>query len=71
MYIYVLCSFIEPNQNAITIFLLLSYVVSEKVHFPLSSCDALIDGDCYTVSSEADTYYGAKSRCQVRIRCVV
>lgn len=49
----------------------LSYVLSEKVHFPLSSCDALIDGDCYMVSSEADTYYGAKSRCQVRIRCVV
>ncbi|XP_075881869.1 C-type lectin domain family 18 member A-like [Nelusetta ayraudi] len=39
---------------------------AEKVHFPLSSCDALIDGDCYTVSSEADTYYGAKSRCQER-----
>lgn len=40
----------------------------ENVHFPLHSCDLVIDGDCFVVSSEADTYYGARARCQV---CVV
>ncbi|KAF3832579.1 hypothetical protein F7725_026244 [Dissostichus mawsoni] len=38
----------------------------EKVQFPFHSCDAMIDGDCFVVSSEADTYYGAKSHCQGR-----
>lgn len=36
-----------------------------KVHFPFHACDLQIDGDCFTVSSEADTYYGAKMKCQV------
>lgn len=35
------------------------------MQFPLHSCDLVIDGDCFVVSSEADTYYGARSRCQV------
>ncbi|XP_062032739.1 C-type lectin domain family 18 member A-like isoform X2 [Lepus europaeus] len=35
-----------------------------KVHFPFHTCDLRIDGDCFTVSSEADTYYGAKMKCQ-------
>ncbi|XP_045047933.2 C-type lectin domain family 18 member A isoform X3 [Desmodus rotundus] len=35
-----------------------------KVHFPFHSCDLRIDGDCFMVSSEADTYYGAKTKCQ-------
>ncbi|TKS70090.1 C-type lectin domain family 18 member A [Collichthys lucidus] len=38
----------------------------EKVQFPLHSCDVMIDGDCFMVSSEADTYYRAKSHCQER-----
>ncbi|KAI3377851.1 hypothetical protein L3Q82_008989, partial [Scortum barcoo] len=38
----------------------------EKVQFPFHSCDVMIDGDCFMVSSEADTYYGAKSHCQER-----
>ncbi|CAJ1048780.1 C-type lectin domain family 18 member A-like [Xyrichtys novacula] len=37
---------------------------AERVQFPFHSCDLMIDGDCFIVSSEADTYYGAKSRCQ-------
>ncbi|XP_034534525.1 C-type lectin domain family 18 member A-like [Notolabrus celidotus] len=37
---------------------------AEKVQFPFHSCDVMIDGDCFIVSSEADTYYGAKSHCQ-------
>ncbi|KAG7230518.1 hypothetical protein INR49_012231 [Caranx melampygus] len=37
---------------------------AEKVPFPFHSCDVVIDGDCFMVSSDADTYYGAKSRCQ-------
>lgn len=37
-----------------------------KVHFPFHTCDLRIDGDCFMVSSEADTYYGAKMKCQVR-----
>uniref|UniRef100_A0A3B3B9L0 C-type lectin domain family 18 member A n=1 Tax=Oryzias melastigma TaxID=30732 RepID=A0A3B3B9L0_ORYME len=37
---------------------------AEKVSFPLHSCDLMIDGACYTVSSEADSYYGAQSHCQ-------
>ncbi|GLD58402.1 C-type lectin domain family 18 member A-like isoform X1 [Lates japonicus] len=36
----------------------------EKVQFPFHSCDVMIDGDCFMVSSEADSYYGAKSHCQ-------
>lgn len=40
-------------------------IIAEKVQFPLHSCDLVIDGDCFVVSSEADTYYGARSRCQV------
>ncbi|KAK7800728.1 hypothetical protein U0070_014901, partial [Myodes glareolus] len=35
-----------------------------KVHFPFHACDLRIDGDCFMVSSEADTYYGAKMKCQ-------
>ncbi|XP_041506170.1 C-type lectin domain family 18 member A-like isoform X3 [Microtus oregoni] len=35
-----------------------------KVHFPFHACDLRIDGDCFMVSSEADTYYGAKTKCQ-------
>ncbi len=51
--------------------LLVACVPSEKVEFPFHRCDVMIDGDCFMVSSEADTYYGAKSRCQVRDRCVL
>ncbi|XP_072321817.1 C-type lectin domain family 18 member A-like isoform X2 [Eucyclogobius newberryi] len=39
---------------------------SEKVQFPLSKCHILIDEECFTISSEASTYYRAKSRCQER-----
>ncbi|XP_004704854.2 C-type lectin domain family 18 member A isoform X2 [Echinops telfairi] len=35
-----------------------------KVHFPFHTCDLRIEGDCFVVSSEADTYYGAKMKCQ-------
>ncbi|XP_070244834.1 C-type lectin domain family 18 member A isoform X1 [Bos mutus] len=35
-----------------------------KVRFPFHTCDLRIDGDCFMVSSEADTYYGAKMKCQ-------
>lgn len=35
------------------------------MHFPFHTCDLRIDGDCFMVSSEADTYYGAKMKCQV------
>ncbi|XP_072823815.1 C-type lectin domain family 18 member C isoform X1 [Vicugna pacos] len=35
-----------------------------QVHFPFHTCDLRIDGDCFMVSSEADTYYGAKMKCQ-------
>ncbi|XP_073911766.1 C-type lectin domain family 18 member A-like isoform X3 [Castor canadensis] len=35
-----------------------------KVHFPYHTCDLRIDGDCFMVSSEADTYYGAKMKCK-------
>ncbi|XP_074523033.1 C-type lectin domain family 18 member A-like isoform X3 [Halichoeres trimaculatus] len=41
---------------------------AERVQFPFHSCDVMVDGDCFIVSSEADTYYGAKSHCQVRDR---
>ncbi|XP_036919543.1 C-type lectin domain family 18 member A-like isoform X2 [Sturnira hondurensis] len=37
-----------------------------RVHFPFHSCDLRIDGDCFMVSSEADTYYGAKMKCQAK-----
>lgn len=46
-------------------------VLTEKVQFPFHSCDVMIDGDCFNVSPVADTYYGAKSHCQVRGRCVL
>ncbi|TWW68125.1 C-type lectin domain family 18 member A [Takifugu flavidus] len=39
---------------------------TENVQFPLHSCDLVVDGDCFAVSSDADTYYGARSRCQER-----
>ncbi|XP_068617021.1 C-type lectin domain family 18 member A-like [Brachionichthys hirsutus] len=39
---------------------------AEKVPFPFHSCDVMIDGDCFTASSEADTYYRAQSQCQER-----
>ncbi|XP_033847788.2 C-type lectin domain family 18 member A-like [Periophthalmus magnuspinnatus] len=39
---------------------------SEKVQFPLSMCHMLIDEECFSISSEAATYYRAKSRCQER-----
>ncbi|XP_055222502.1 C-type lectin domain family 18 member B isoform X4 [Gorilla gorilla gorilla] len=35
-----------------------------KVHFPFHTCDLRIDGDCFMVSSEADTYYRARMKCQ-------
>ncbi|KAM9508016.1 C-type lectin domain family 18 member A-like [Guaruba guarouba] len=35
-----------------------------KIQFPFHTCDVQIDGDCFMVSSEADTYYGAKLKCQ-------
>ncbi|XP_019391087.1 PREDICTED: C-type lectin domain family 18 member C-like isoform X1 [Crocodylus porosus] len=35
-----------------------------KIQFPFHACDLRIDGDCFMVSSEADTYYGAKLKCQ-------
>ncbi|XP_062248974.1 C-type lectin domain family 18 member A-like [Platichthys flesus] len=37
---------------------------AEKVQFPFHGCDVMIDGECFTVSSQADTYYGAKIHCQ-------
>ncbi|XP_056135328.1 C-type lectin domain family 18 member A-like [Lampris incognitus] len=39
---------------------------AEKLQFPFHSCDVKIDGECFMVSPEADTYYGAKSDCQNR-----
>nr|XP_055222275.1 C-type lectin domain family 18 member A-like isoform X1 [Gorilla gorilla gorilla] len=36
-----------------------------KVHFPFHTCDLRIDGDCFMVSSEADTYYRARMKCQM------
>uniref|UniRef100_H3ALY4 SCP domain-containing protein n=1 Tax=Latimeria chalumnae TaxID=7897 RepID=H3ALY4_LATCH len=38
----------------------------ERLRFPFHICDLRIDGDCFMVSSEADTYYGAKAKCQVK-----
>uniref|UniRef100_A0A8B9ZVH3 C-type lectin domain family 18 member A n=1 Tax=Anas zonorhyncha TaxID=75864 RepID=A0A8B9ZVH3_9AVES len=35
-----------------------------RVRFPFHTCDVTIDGDCFMVSPEADTYYGAKAKCQ-------
>ncbi|NXP77627.1 CL18A protein, partial [Ramphastos sulfuratus] len=35
-----------------------------KIRFPFHTCDLRIDGDCFMVSPEADTYYGAKIKCQ-------
>ncbi|XP_043382349.1 C-type lectin domain family 18 member C isoform X3 [Chelonia mydas] len=35
-----------------------------KVQFPFHTCDLRIDGDCFMISSEADTYYEAKIKCQ-------
>ncbi|XP_022535231.2 C-type lectin domain family 18 member A [Astyanax mexicanus] len=39
---------------------------AEKLSFPYHSCDMQIDGKCFMVSSEAETYYTAKLRCQER-----
>nr|XP_014431614.1 C-type lectin domain family 18 member C [Pelodiscus sinensis] len=38
--------------------------LAARVQFPFHTCDLRIDGDCFLVSSEADTYYGAKAKCQ-------
>ncbi|XP_009468787.1 PREDICTED: C-type lectin domain family 18 member A-like [Nipponia nippon] len=35
-----------------------------KIQFPFHACDVQIDGNCFMVSPEADTYYGAKIKCQ-------
>ncbi|XP_027759840.1 C-type lectin domain family 18 member A-like isoform X2 [Empidonax traillii] len=35
-----------------------------KIQFPFHACDVRIDSDCFMVSPEADTYYGAKIKCQ-------
>ncbi|NWX34131.1 CL18A protein, partial [Notiomystis cincta] len=35
-----------------------------KIRFPFHACDVRIDSDCFMVSPEADTYYGAKIKCQ-------
>ena len=45
-------------------------VSAEKLRFPLRRCNVRIDGDCFMVSPGADTYYAAKSHCQVRRRNV-
>ncbi|XP_076848689.1 C-type lectin domain family 18 member A-like isoform X2 [Brachyhypopomus gauderio] len=37
---------------------------AEKLSFPYHSCDMQIDGQCFMVSSQAETYYTAKLRCQ-------
>ncbi|XP_026855339.2 C-type lectin domain family 18 member A-like isoform X1 [Electrophorus electricus] len=37
---------------------------AEKLSFPYHNCDMQIDGKCFMVSSEAETYYTAKLRCQ-------
>ncbi|XP_048825507.1 C-type lectin domain family 18 member A-like [Brienomyrus brachyistius] len=37
---------------------------AEKLQFPFHSCGVRIDGDCFMVSPETDTYYGAKIHCQ-------
>ncbi|XP_029983547.1 C-type lectin domain family 18 member A-like [Sphaeramia orbicularis] len=37
---------------------------TDRVHFPFHTCDFMIDGECFTVSPEADTYYRAKIHCQ-------
>ncbi|XP_064869191.1 C-type lectin domain family 18 member A-like isoform X1 [Oncorhynchus nerka] len=39
---------------------------AEKQQFPFHSCDVRIDGECFMVSPEVDTYYGAKTHCQER-----
>ncbi|OXB57241.1 hypothetical protein ASZ78_016416 [Callipepla squamata] len=39
-------------------------VPAARIPFPFHACDVRIDGDCFTVSPEADTYYGAKAKCQ-------
>uniref|UniRef100_A0A8C8FMS5 C-type lectin domain-containing protein n=1 Tax=Oncorhynchus tshawytscha TaxID=74940 RepID=A0A8C8FMS5_ONCTS len=39
---------------------------AEKQQFPFHSCDVRIDGECFMVSPEVNTYYGAKTRCQER-----
>ncbi|KAM9626068.1 C-type lectin domain family 18 member A-like [Morphnus guianensis] len=35
-----------------------------KIQFPFHACDVRIDDDCFMVSPEANTYYGAKIKCQ-------
>ncbi|XP_063045297.1 C-type lectin domain family 18 member A-like [Engraulis encrasicolus] len=37
---------------------------AEKLQFPYHSCDLQIDGECFMVSPEAETYYTAKLQCQ-------
>ncbi|KAL2088497.1 hypothetical protein ACEWY4_015396 [Coilia grayii] len=37
---------------------------AEKLQFPYHSCDLQIDGECFMVSPEAETYYTAKLHCQ-------
>uniref|UniRef100_A0A8D2NXU9 C-type lectin domain family 18 member A-like n=1 Tax=Zosterops lateralis melanops TaxID=1220523 RepID=A0A8D2NXU9_ZOSLA len=39
-------------------------ISAAKIHFPFHACDVQIDSDCFMVSPEADTYYGAKIKCQ-------
>ncbi|KGL75565.1 C-type lectin domain family 18 member A, partial [Tinamus guttatus] len=39
-------------------------VSAAKIRFPFHACDVRIDGDCFMVSPEADTYYRAKIKCQ-------
>ncbi|KAM9817470.1 C-type lectin domain family 18 member A-like [Neosynchiropus ocellatus] len=38
----------------------------ERVSFPIESCDVIIDRVCFSVSADANTYYGAKRQCQKR-----
>ncbi|XP_041917704.1 C-type lectin domain family 18 member B-like isoform X2 [Alosa sapidissima] len=40
---------------------------AEKLQFPYHNCDLQIDGECFMVSSEAETYYTAKLQCQIFI----
>ncbi|XP_062327182.1 C-type lectin domain family 18 member A-like [Osmerus eperlanus] len=36
---------------------------AEKLSFPFQHCEVTIDGVCFMVSPETETYYGAKSQC--------
>ena len=44
----------------------LLFLIVEKLSFPFQRCDVTIDGVCFMVSPETETYYGAKSQCLVR-----